>query len=146
MPSDHSYSVDGTSGTAELNLYVGGELETTYSYSSGHYNLSERLEEAVLTPDEYRVNVKLISRWHLMCQIDIAPSSPFEPYEIIVEETASRFKVKLKFGDTLVIDSHYNKNTNKVKFDPRPALSLTPGQFRRFSVALTTLLEAVPFP
>lgn len=139
--SGTGYSVDGMANTASLDIMVDGEVETTYSYGSGNYTLSERENEAVVSRAELARNYALIVHWRdqvgVFCS-GFATSHVDNSLEIENEEDAVRYKMKV--GAATVIDAEKDRATGAVTFAARPELTGNAYAFNRFVEAIRIIL------
>ena len=138
MAQSTKYAIDGTNNTGSIEIYVDGNLETTYVYNGvGGFTLSERPSDVSLTKADLGANIDQIGYW-----LDLVKKActnvvySFAPHDCDFSDDANKTVVKLKFGGTMAIHAVYHKNTGLTEFKARNELVLTPEQFRRFMFVL----------
>lgn len=140
MASATKTTVDGNTNTAALEIFVNGNLETTYAWSGTAFVLSERPDDTTISKDDLSGLVSDICAWvktaHQYCAVQY---EEFAAHSLDVDDKANKFTFKLKFGDVTAIHAIVSKNSTDVEFKARPELSLTPEQFRRFRLVLNAV-------
>ena len=144
-----SSGVDTLSGTASLDLYVSGELVTSYSYSASEYQftLSKITGQLTVPRTEYGINIQHITNWYQMIrsQLPIPRNvvTAWCKYCFELEEDENDISVNLKLSGPSVVDIKYVRGQHQMTVKPRPKLVLSPKQFGHFLTALQTLDRTV---
>ena len=144
MTYTNSMAVNAVTGTGSLDLYVGGVIETTYTYGSGAFTLSVRPDDIVLEADVAREKIREINSWWVLCQQVLALNySPAVVYVYKMEETSTNVQWDLTFGEVKIINAKYKRSNGKTTFKARPEITLTPAEFQRFNRALVGMLPYI---
>lgn len=134
--------MDGVLGTAELDLYVEGVLETTYSYVGGNCTLSVRANEATLSLPELEKNINRIEEWKNGILGKLSPPTQIWPEFILeLEFESNEIKLKMKYEGYKFVDAIYTMATGNVVFQPRTEVVMSLRAFRYYAYYLALALR-----
>ena len=136
-------TVDGTTNTAALEIYVDAVLITTYAWTGTAFTLSERLTDTTVTEGDLGANTMDIESWHTSVLRACPVVEVFDPHAIDIDDKTSRVVYKLRFGEdseTMAAHVIFRKTPIDYEFKARAALSLTPREFRLFVRVLRFML------
>ena len=134
-------SADGATNIGILDIPVGGELETSYTFqANGKFKLSERLNPAILGLIELRTNIDRITQWS---SIVYACCSGFDTSwsksKYTIDDQLADITFTLKLGNDPAMTAVFNKITMLVTFAPRAEMILKSFEMSRF----VTFLHAI---
>jgi hypothetical protein len=131
-------AVDSATGAASLQLFRDGVLKTTYTLSAGTFNLSARLDDDTLNRVEANVLADAITAWYdSITEFDVALPYAWADCLFRITDESGKWKVRLELDSAPAIQATIDKGDRSVKYLGRPALVLSPWQFKRFVYGLT---------
>lgn len=139
-------TVDGTTNTASLEIYVDSILVTTYSYDGTNFTLSERPSETTLSRADLSGNVADIGLWMESVRRRCTVLYPYTPHSFDADDHANRTVYRMRPNGVLAIHAIYHKDPDTFTFKERPALLLNPEEFRQFDWVLRLMLATGTSP
>lgn len=136
------YIIDAATQTGSLDLYIDGNIVTTYSYGDNNVTLSARLTDSVLSREALRQNISQIDEWigQLNRVIQPAPRVRKTFNDRVWKPANGNIKGLCEHGPHTLADVTYNKNTHLITFAPRQALTLNWTDFVCFRAFLNRFL------
>lgn len=117
--------------TSSLDIYVGPNPETTYSFSSPDVTLTARSNVASLTKENFHDNIQNISEWNLLLDTNFPNPNDFaHPFLDKIRKTSNQIKVDFELSRVVVTDAAWNKNTGLFTFQPRTQIVMNRTEFK----------------
>lgn len=135
MPLQQTF-VDAINNTASLALLVGGMIETTYSYESGYFTLTDRDTDVTINRDEQRALNTAIRTWldEIVLHCSGFGNGTIYPFKLHVEDDGSvrTYLLRLGAANTKAIKATWNRSGVTITYEKRNELVLGLEAFRRF--------------
>lgn len=110
---------------SELQLFIGGEFITAYSYDNGKVILSEITGTVLISLSELKRNIKFISIWvdQITKLLTLDTTLVAETFEKEIKKTGTRVTAKFE-RDELVTSSSFDPATRIFTFTPRNQVTI----------------------
>lgn len=130
MADNVKYVLNTVDNTASLDLFVNGSFETSYVFHDFDVTLSERENEAILTLENLKNNLRQINVWIVAIGNNMAITNQnLSLFSCELKKTDDKVMTKFFIDDVKVTDADFSKNNGQIKFKPRVEITMS---FREF--------------
>lgn len=137
------YVFNTVDNSADLDLLVGGNLETTYYYQNNNVTLSERPNDVTIDFAMLKNNINEIFIWISLIDTHLQTNGALTDFSLEVQKTATVITYKLELAGEEVIDATYTIATGNTLFLARPEVILSWQDFKRFADTLLQLIREI---